>query len=38
MVASVALVNVTIAAWAALLPQYAFVSWMTGILYYHVAA
>ncbi len=33
----VALANVAIAAWAALMPQYAFISWMAGALYYHVA-
>jgi hypothetical protein len=31
------LVSVAIAAWAALLPQYAFISWAAGALYYHVA-
>ncbi len=33
----VALANVAIAAWAALMPQYAFISWTAGALYYHVA-
>ncbi len=32
-----ALTNVAVAAWAALMPQYAFLSWMAGALYYHVA-
>ncbi len=36
-VVSVALANMAIAAWAALMPQYAFISWTAGALYYHVA-
>ena len=33
----VALTNVAVAAWAALMPQYAFISWAVGALYSHVA-
>ncbi|MFZ8839723.1 MAG: hypothetical protein ACO2PM_12620 [Pyrobaculum sp.] len=32
-----ALASVAIAVWAALLPQYAFISWAAGAMYYHVA-
>jgi len=35
---TVALVNIAIAAWTALLPQYAFTSLMAAILYYYAAA
>jgi len=37
MLLTVALVNVTIAAWTALLPQYAFIFFMAAFLYYYVA-